>query len=462
MCGRNNNGAGRVCSAVNYRFGKLVTLGVREWQKCGFWVVVFELKLKRLSCWLFLPGHITLMDKQHSGLAMADTASRSVSASASASISLAGSFLDSASLTRASSDYSLHIQDDASPLLDVAIRNIDLILSNQTKAMSVLTSQYRNSEWSINQMKTSLRLLNNSLKLGGKIVISGMGKSFKIASKTVATLNSLRMHSALLHPSEALHGDLGMIREDHYDSMIIISASGNSGELLTMLEHTPPTVPIILMTCNKDSTLSRHPKVVSLLLAEIPTNLSETNLYGLSAPTISTTVCLTMLDAVSIALSELHISDFNTRKNVFGTHHPGGAIGMDYQLEKLKLAKLGGLSEQEQKQEQPKEELKLKPLVVDKTIEASEQSSSGDSLNIADLVFIKKIQDTPYKTETTSLPDTELELLRLITTNDYIICQQSVIDCNSARDMYRECISNGTSWKETRWQIESVSIPYPM
>lgn len=375
----------------------------------------------------------------------------------SAAVSFPGLSLNSTPLTRASSDYSLHIPDDASPLLDTAIQNIDLILSNQTKAMAILTSQYRNSEWSINQMKTSLRLLNNSLKLGGKIIISGMGKSFKIASKTVATLNSLRMHSALLHPSEALHGDLGIIREDHSDSLIIISASGNSPELLKMLEHTPLSVPIILMTCNRNSLLSKHPKIVSLLLAEIPTDLSETSLYGLSAPTISTTVCLTMLDAVSIALSELHISDFNTRKKTFGVHHPGGAIGMEYQLEKLKLVKLNGLTDGEQEE---KELDKSFPMVVDKTADDPNLVNHDDGLNIKDLVFIKKIQDTPYKTETTSIPDSELELLRLITTNDYIICGKTVIDCNNARDKYRECNSNGNSWEETRWQIEAIAVPY--
>jgi D-arabinose 5-phosphate isomerase GutQ len=420
-------------------------------------------------------------------------------ASPSASISLLGSSVSSTALTRQSSEFSLHINDDASPLLDIAIKNIDLILSNQTKALSVLTSQYRNSMWSISQMKTSLRLLNNSLNSGGKIIISGMGKSFKIASKTVATLNSLRMHSALLHPSEALHGDLGMIREDHSDSIIIISASGNSPELLQMLDHTPLSVPIILMTCNKNSTLSKHPKVISLLLAEIPTSLSETNLYGLSAPTISTTLCLTMLDAVSIALSELHIKDYNTRKNMFGIHHPGGAIGINYQLEKLKLDKIQGLDNSDSnlnynsgnKNDNNSDygNQNDNDHDNDKDLDNNKDSTNFknedfqiDNLSINGLVFIKKLKDSKFKKKLNTLPESELEFLRMITLNDYVITQgipalqkfhtynplqgpqeiNIVLDCETARDIYRESHLSSDPWDETRWKIIATCIPYPM
>ncbi|KAH3684365.1 hypothetical protein WICPIJ_004663, partial [Wickerhamomyces pijperi] len=80
----------------------------------------------------------------------------------------------------------------------------------------------------------------------------------------------------------------------------------------------------------KVSALSKNPKVKGLFYAELPSNLSEKNLYGLNAPTISTTLCLTLLDGVSIALSELHIKDLEIRRKRFGDRHPGGAIGLDY------------------------------------------------------------------------------------------------------------------------------------
>lgn len=392
------------------------------------------------------------------------------------------SSVSSTPLTRQSSEFSLQIDDDASPVLDNAIQNVDLILSNQTKALSFVTSQYRTSAWSIGQMKTSLRVLNNSLRVGGKIIISGMGKSYKIASKTVATLNSLRMHSALLHPSEALHGDLGIIREDHNDSVIIISASGNSPELMQMLEYVPLSVPIILMTCNKSSMLAKHPKVVSLLLAEIPASFSETNLYGLSAPTITTTLCLTLLDAVAIALSELHINDYNVRKSVFSIHHPGGAIGINHQLEKLNIGKNNGSNDEK---------------VPAEAASASNGSSSSNNkvnhdnageygksddndannsdgcLDIGELVLMKKVQNTKYKQELQQFPENEHDFLRAITVNDFVIItkknknasdddddKRKLLDCELAREVYRECQRKQTAWEHARRRLLESCVPY--
>ncbi|GME74492.1 unnamed protein product [Ambrosiozyma monospora] len=261
------------------------------------------------------------------------------------------SLASSARLSRQSSESSIHIQNESSPLLSRALKSVDNVLSHQGKAIDYLVKQYRNSQWSQNQLKTSLKILNNSLNDGGKVVISGMGKSFKIANKTVATLNSLSIHSAALHPSEALHGDLGIIREEHNDSLVLISASGNSPELTTLLQYVPNSIPVVLVTCTKISNLSKHPKVKSLLYADLPTNLSEKNLYGLSAPTISTTLCLTLLDAVSIALSELHVNDLNARRKRFGERHPGGAIGLNY-LQGFQNSKSNRQHQQQQQQHQ--------------------------------------------------------------------------------------------------------------
>lgn len=359
--------------------------------------------------------------------------------------------ISSTPLTRQSSEYSLNIEDDSSPILDNAIKNIDLILSNQTKALNYLTIEYQKSEFTINQMKKSLRLLNNSLKLGGKIIISGMGKSYKIASKTVATLNSLKMHSAILHPSEALHGDLGIIREDHNDSIILISASGNSPELLQMLEHISINISIILMTCNKNSTLSKHPKINSLLLAEIPSNLTEVNLYGLSAPTISTTLCLTLLDAVSIALSEIHINDFKIRKNMFTVNHPGGAIGINYKLEKL---------------QNNEKEIKSDNKGDNKGDDNKYGNNNLDNeyFNLNRLVLKKKVENSRYKQEVESLPLDEDEFLKLITLNDFVIVkskednQDKVLECETAKLIYRENCAKGANWQQILLAIEKESV----
>lgn len=380
--------------------------------------------------------------------------------------------LSSAPITRQSSELSLHIHDDTSPILDAAIKNIDLILSNQTKALSFLTEQYRNSKFSITEMKKSLRFLNNSLKLGGKIVISGMGKSFKIASKTVATLNSLRMHSALLHPSEALHGDLGMIREDHNDALIIISASGNSPELLQMIEHVPFSVPIILMTCTKNSVLSKHLKVVSLMLAEIPSSISETNLYGLSAPTISTTLCLTLLDSVSIALSELHINDYKMRKLMFKIHHPGGAIGINYRKNELKEIIIdndvkgkentgnehqNGLEHSTEKENEGETEKG--------TGNGNEEGICNEACPAFNTQHLELAANSKFTTYVDLFPEIEETFLRLVTLHDYVIIRknnnskeiENIMVCENARHLYRQCISAGDSWSETRWKLQVMA-----
>lgn len=403
------------------------------------------------------------------------------------------SFSNSTPLTRQSSGYSLHIEDIQSPLLDAAIRNVDTVLSSQTKALKVLTMQYRNSSKSINQLKTSLRYLNNSLNSGGKIIVSGMGKSYKIASKTVATMNSLKIHSALLHPSEALHGDLGMIREDHNDSLIIISASGNSPELLQMLEHIPLSVPIILMTCTRDSVLGRHPKVVSLILAEIPSVLSESNIYGLTAPTISTTLCLTLLDAVSIALSELYISDLKVRKEVFAVNHPGGAIGINNKLEKLSLlqALTNGDPAHDKSSTANLSDLTkaADPAAADPAAAASngakntressasvieQEAAEGDDgsvesgtdagLHLSELVLAKNVADSKFKTVVSKLPETETEMLRLLTLNDYIIVtgpeETSILECQMGRDIVREF--QDQEWSEIAWKLCASLVPYSL
>ncbi|QPG72912.1 hypothetical protein FOA43_000215 [Brettanomyces nanus] len=225
------------------------------------------------------------------------------------------SSISSVALSRDASDISFHINDDSSPLLDDAMLTVDLVLSTQAKAIAYLTNQYRKSQWSRSQMKKSLRILNNGLNAGGKIVLSGIGKSYKIAAKIVATLNSLSVQSALLHPSEALHGDLGIIREERGDVVILVSASGNTTELINLLNYIPGNVPVILMTSSRKSQLSENPRVSSLLYAELPKRLSEKLLYGLSAPTISTTLCLTLLDATSIALAELYMNDLELRRS---------------------------------------------------------------------------------------------------------------------------------------------------
>ncbi|CAG86051.2 DEHA2C07150p [Debaryomyces hansenii CBS767] len=208
-----------------------------------------------------------------------------------------------------------------------ALDSVNKTLGSQSEAMSHLVEQYSKSGYSRINLLNSLELLFQSILRGGKVVVSGIGKSFKISSKLVATLNSLSIQSAALHASEGLHGDLGIIRDN--DTLIFVTASGNTPELLQLLPHIPKSIPIILLTCNRNSKLSNHPQVKSLLYADLPSNLNEESIHGIPAPTVSATLSMVLADATILALSEMLEEDALKRKKLFSMKHPGGSIGAD-------------------------------------------------------------------------------------------------------------------------------------
>lgn len=208
-----------------------------------------------------------------------------------------------------------------------ALRSVCATLSREEEAVLRLALQYRTNEWSQVQLLNSLEILFRTHERRGKIVVCGIGKLFKVATKLVATLNSLSILSQELHPAEALHGDLGMLREN--DCIILLTASGNTPELLLLLPHVSKNIPIVLLTSNKKLKLSSHPQIRSLLYAELPPHLKEDSIHGLPAPTVSMTLALALADATVLALSEMIDSDVLRRKKVFSMKHPGGSIGAD-------------------------------------------------------------------------------------------------------------------------------------
>ncbi|KAK9470190.1 uncharacterized protein V1510DRAFT_423812 [Dipodascopsis tothii] len=201
------------------------------------------------------------------------------------------------------------------------------ILKSQADSITHLYNSYAKDERTREEYVSSIRLMHDALLLGGKIVISGMGKSGLIGDKLCATMNSLGIFAATLHPCDALHGDLGVIRPA--DVILMISASGNTPELISLLPHLPQGIPKIALTCNPDSFLAKES--AAILSAEIPQGLTEKKLYGVPAPTTTTTASLAVGDAVCLTLAELITADHEQRKRNFGKWHPGGAIGQDYQ-----------------------------------------------------------------------------------------------------------------------------------
>lgn len=154
------------------------------------------------------------------------------------------------------------------------------------------------------------------LSMRGRVIVIGMGKSGIIGQKIAATLASTGTPSFFVHPGEAFHGDLGMIKP--IDVALLISNSGETEEVLRILpflKHQENK--IIALTGNLSSTLAKHADVV--LDVGVEREACKNNL----APTSSTTCTLVMGDALAVALSAQR--DFQPED--FARFHPGGSLG---------------------------------------------------------------------------------------------------------------------------------------
>ena len=150
----------------------------------------------------------------------------------------------------------------------------------------------------------------------GRLIVTGMGKSGIIGHKIAATLMSTGTPSAMLHPGEAYHGDLGMVTRD--DILIAISNSGETDEVLKLLPFLRDNGnTVIAMTGNPASTLAR----AAHFHLDIGVNEEACTLQ--LAPTSSTTATLAMGDAFAIALMEAR--GFSPED--FARFHPGGSLG---------------------------------------------------------------------------------------------------------------------------------------
>jgi arabinose-5-phosphate isomerase len=150
----------------------------------------------------------------------------------------------------------------------------------------------------------------------GKLVVSGVGKSGLIGAKMAATFASTGTPSFFLHPTEALHGDLGMIGKD--DVVLAISYSGESEELSSILPHIKRfDIPLIGMTRNLHSTLGRYSDVI--VKVEVEKEACPLDI----APTSSTTLTLALGDALAVCLMKAR----NFAKEDFASFHPGGTLG---------------------------------------------------------------------------------------------------------------------------------------
>ncbi len=195
------------------------------------------------------------------------------------------------------------------------------------KAEEIIASAKKVLETEINAMRllqegfsdAFVQAVSLILGIKGRVIVSGMGKSGHIGQKIAATLASTGTPAFFVHPSEASHGDLGMLTKD--DLLLAISNSGESREMGDIISFSRRFgIPMIAITSKAESTMA---KAADLTLV-IPggARAPEACPLGL-APTTSTTLTLAMGDALAVALIEM--KGFSAAE--FHDRHPGGKLG---------------------------------------------------------------------------------------------------------------------------------------
>lgn len=150
----------------------------------------------------------------------------------------------------------------------------------------------------------------------GRVIVAGIGKSGLIARKIAATMTSTGTPAMFMHPTESVHGDLGIVTS--HDVAVLLSKSGETQELLPLLEQlTRLGVPCVAITGDRNSTLARNSTV------SLDGWVREEACPHDLAPTTSTTVALALGDALAVALLE----EKGFRREDFARFHPGGSLG---------------------------------------------------------------------------------------------------------------------------------------
>ena len=161
---------------------------------------------------------------------------------------------------------------------------------------------------------------------GGNLIISGVGKSGIIAQKIAATFSSLGLPSFFLHPTEAMHGDLGRVTKA--DALVLLSKSGTTEELLAMLPYVSvPADRIVALVGNAKSPIALKSGIVLDCSVEKEACINDL------APTTSTTTALAMGDAMAV----LYETVMGVTKDKFAINHPAGLLGKSLLLTVSKL-----------------------------------------------------------------------------------------------------------------------------
>ncbi|NDG83901.1 MAG: KpsF/GutQ family sugar-phosphate isomerase [Proteobacteria bacterium] len=195
------------------------------------------------------------------------------------------------------------------------------VLRLESAAILDAVNRFENDPLHQQTLESALSILLDGTRKGGKVLVVGLGKSGKIAAKISATLSSTGTPSVYVHPTEALHGDLGMVGAQ--DVVIAISYTGNTEEVVALLPFFEKRgAPVIALTGNPESRLAKQSRHV------IDCSVKEEACAHNLAPTSSTTLTLAVGDALAMALMQAR--GFTAED--FAKNHPGGSLGRRLQL----------------------------------------------------------------------------------------------------------------------------------
>ncbi|WP_408097594.1 SIS domain-containing protein [Peredibacter sp. HCB2-198] len=190
------------------------------------------------------------------------------------------------------------------------------VLKTEAQALELAASRFTET-----QAQSLVNLYEQLVNTGGSLIISGVGKSGHIGTKIAATFSSLGLPSFFLHPTEAMHGDLGRVTK--LDAIVLISKSGTTEELLNMIPYVQiPKERIVALVGKVDSPIAHKSGIV--LDASVEKEACINDL----APTTSTTLALAMGDAMAV----LYENVMGVSKEKFAVNHPAGLLGKSLSL----------------------------------------------------------------------------------------------------------------------------------
>jgi arabinose-5-phosphate isomerase len=190
------------------------------------------------------------------------------------------------------------------------------VLINEARAIESAASRF--TEEKAEKLISLYGLLAST---GGSLIVSGVGKSGLIGTKIASTFSSLGLPSFFLHPTEAMHGDLGRVTKS--DAILLISKSGTTDELLNLLPYVQiPQERIIALVGKVDSPIAHRSGLV--LDASVDKEACINDL----APTTSTTVALALGDAMAV----LYENVMGVSREKFAINHPAGLLGKSLSL----------------------------------------------------------------------------------------------------------------------------------